>query len=65
MPPGVCTQGAIRIAETSPSTFGVIEICINGAWGAVCSDEWDNLDARVTCRQLGYSPYGNNYHDLI
>ena len=55
-----CTTGVVQLAGSSNAYEGRVELCVNNTWGTVCDDKFGSSEARVICRQLGYSS-GNIY----
>ena len=66
-----CSDGDVRLIVDANTHFnedetaiGRVEVCFEGRFGTVCDDFWDNSDASVFCKELGFSPYGN-YHRVV
>ncbi len=55
---GFCNQGDIRLSNGANSREGRVEVCDNRAWGTVCSNGFDVVDATVACIQLGLNGIG-------
>ena len=60
-----CTLGDVRLTNFTDdseerSRQGILQICINNAWGTVCSDNYfDTTDAEVFCDKfVGFNNTG-------
>ena len=57
-----CTDGELRLRGGNTSREGRVEMCYERQWGTVCDRYWGEPDAKVACRQLGFSSFGNFLH---
>ncbi|XP_051561416.1 neurotrypsin-like [Myxocyprinus asiaticus] len=48
-----CKQGSLRLQGGRSKLDGTVEVYLNGVWGTICGNGWDDRDAAVVCRQLG------------
>ena len=49
-------NGDLRLADGPYYRMGRVEIFIkpNNTWGTICNSNWDEDNARVVCKQLGF-----------
>ena len=44
----------MRLVNGTEDWNGRLEVCINGQWGSVCERYFDDVDAQVVCKELGF-----------
>ena len=52
------TNGTLRLLGSDLPHEGRLEVFINHQWVRVCDDGWNEADAGVVCRQLGFGSSG-------
>ena len=59
----LCYNGQVQLRGVSSGnvangyyyTEGLVEVCVNGIYSAICDEGWDNNAAAVVCHSIGLS----------
>ena len=49
-----CYDGQVRLVDGMNVREGRVEVCSDGNWTSVCDNLWNEAEAKVVCRQIGY-----------
>ena len=52
-----CVNDTLRLVGGQNAKEGRVQVCYNGEWHSICSDNWSEMDgeADVVCSTLDYS----------
>lgn len=59
-----CNNGDVRLVNSNDHLSGQVQICGGHQWNTICDDTFDDDDAGVVCRQLGFSQFGEHSYIL-
>ena len=52
----MCMDGEVQLVGGDSEREGRVEMCYNGQWGTVCTNNgWDEMAANIVCSQFGYN----------
>lgn len=51
-------DGQVALFGGDTNLEGRVEVCDGGQWKTICDDGFDNVDASVICKQLGFPSQG-------
>ena len=51
----MCAVRLVSRVDVNGFATGTLQVFCEGAWRAVCTSRFDDIDASVPCRQLGFS----------
>ena len=61
-----CSEGSVRLTGGKHAYEGYVEVCVDGIWTHISDNGWDDIDARVVCRQLkAYGTSGQSTNSSI
>ena len=61
-----CSEGSVRLTGGKHVYEGYVEVCVDGIWSHISDDGWDDIDARVVCKQLNaYGTSGQSTNSSI